>query len=832
MADPDQNPSSQSSQPHPSGSSPANRAADSNADKRTMILGGDTQPNGEGPAPQNPQDWVGRTLGKYQIRSVLGVGGMGVVLRAIDPMLERQVAIKVLPPEFSEDENAMRRFLAEAKSAGQLNSPHAVTVYEVGQAGPVWYLVMELVMGGSLEDRIQREGPIPVAEATRMMIEACKGLSAAHHAGLIHRDIKPANLLLNDDGDVKVSDFGLAKRARTQTYQATQAGQIVGTPYYMSPEQCESRTVDARSDIYSLAATYYSLLTGQSPYEDRDSVMQVMFAHCNAAPPDPREIRAQTPEACSLIIERGMSKNPDERYQSMEELRSDLEAVLAALSGAGIRLPSRSGTYSRVTPAASSSPSVAAASHPDLHQSSSVMASPSRKSPLPILLGSVAILAVLAGIATLVQMNRGGSTGGEGGGIPLAVVDGSGSEPESTPPVVPVPPSGEPIRIGIVHSLTGTMEHSEAPVVDAILLAIDEINQSGGVMGRPVEPVVADGRSNPEVFAREVRRLIDEENVCTVFGCWTSASRKSVVPIVEERNHLLVYPVQYEGIEESPNVIYTGAAPNQQIVPAVKWAFAFENKRKFFLVGSDYVFPRVAHEIIKDELKVLGGELVGEAFLPLGSQDMSSVIEQIQEAKPDVILNTINGDSNHAFFAALRNAGITPEEIPTISFSIGEQEIQHLDPALLAGDYAAWNYFQTINSEANREFVKDFRGKYGPQRVVSDPMEAAYFGVKMWAQAVNEVQDLSPALIRRGMLNQRFRAPSDEVRIDPATQHTFKTPRIGRIQSDGSFQIVWTAANPEAPRPYPASRTTADWRALLHDLYTSWNNSWSAPAAK
>jgi urea transport system substrate-binding protein len=386
--------------------------------------------------------------------------------------------------------------------------------------------------------------------------------------------------------------------------------------------------------------------------------------------------------------------------------------------------------------------------------------------------------------------------------------------------------------VGILHSLTGTMAHSESPVVDAALLAIDQVNEAGGVLGRPVEAIVADGRSDSDVFAREARRLIEQDEVCTVFGCWTSASRKTVVPIFEELDHLLVYPVQYEGIEESPNVIYTGAAPNQQIIPAVKWAYAFDNRRRFFLVGSDYVFPRVAHEIIKDQLQELGAELAGEAYLPLGSSDVQAVVDEIVAAQPDVILNAINGDSNIAFFSALREAGITPEQVPTISFSIEEEELRQLDAAMMAGDYAAWNYFQSVESPENKQFVSAFHDKYGPQRVVTDPMEAAYFGVKLWAQAVNEAQSIERSEVRRAMRNQRMRAPEGDVRIDSATQHTFKTPRIGRVQEDGQFEIVWTAAKPEPPAPYPPTRTSEQWRGLLHDLYTGWGNQWAAPSSQ
>jgi urea transport system substrate-binding protein len=408
--------------------------------------------------------------------------------------------------------------------------------------------------------------------------------------------------------------------------------------------------------------------------------------------------------------------------------------------------------------------------------------------------------------------------------LPIAG-DASGTAPSAAIPA----PSGPPIRVGILHSLTGTLADSESPVVDSALLAISELNAAGGLLGRPIEAVVRDGNSDAAVFAGEARKLIEDEHVVTIFGCWSSASRRTVVPIFEEHDHLLMYPVQYEGIESSPNVIYTGAAPNQQIVPAVKWAFAFGDKRRFFLVGSDYVFPRTAGAIIKDTLRELGAEVVGETYVPLGSDQFRETIDQIVATKPDVILNTINGDSNIPFFRDLRHAGITPSAIPTISFSIGEEELRHLNPAHMAGDFAAWNYFQSIDTPENRSFVEQLRAKYGPQRVVTDPMEATYFGVKLWGAAVAEAGSDAPADIRRALRNRRMQAPEGEVRIDPSTQHTFKTPRIGRILPDGQFEVVWTATKPEAPLPYPRTRTAEQWQAFLHDLYAGWNGHWSAP---
>ncbi len=233
--------------------------------------------------------WLGRRMGRYEIRGVLGIGGMGVVYRGYDELIDREVAIKMLPEEVSENSVNLQRFLSEAKAAGKLSHPNTVAIYEVGQEGNHYYLVMEFVTGGSVADQMERVGALSVYDATRVTADACRGLAAANAVGMVHRDIKPANLLYAHDGNVKIADFGLAKQSLdTSSRQVTQAGKIVGTPYFMSPEQCESKPIDQRSDIYSLGATYYCMLTGISPYDDKGSVVQVMYAHCNGAIPDPR----------------------------------------------------------------------------------------------------------------------------------------------------------------------------------------------------------------------------------------------------------------------------------------------------------------------------------------------------------------------------------------------------------------------------------------------------------------------------------------------------------------------------------------------------------------
>lgn len=388
--------------------------------------------------------------------------------------------------------------------------------------------------------------------------------------------------------------------------------------------------------------------------------------------------------------------------------------------------------------------------------------------------------------------------------------------------------AAQPIRVGILHALSGTMAISESAVADATLMAIAEINQAGGLLGRQIEPVMVDSQSDWAYSAEQARRLIEEEGVDVIFGCWTSACRRTVKPVFEALDHLLVYPVQYEGLEQSPNILYTGAAPNQQITPAVKWAVENVGSR-FYLVGSDYVFPRAANAIIRDQVNSLRGQIVGEDYLLLGSTDVDAIVERISQAQPDVILNTINGDSNIAFFAALRAAGIAPGDIPTLSFSIAESELPALNIENVVGDYVAWNYFQSLESEANRRFVADFKARYGADRMISNPIEAAYFGVYLWAQAVRDASTPIVSTVRLALRDQSLRAPSGIVSVDPQTNHIWKPVHIGQIRADGQFDIVWTSTNPIRPVPYPLYRTETEWALFLDDLYRSWGQSWANP---
>lgn len=371
------------------------------------------------------------------------------------------------------------------------------------------------------------------------------------------------------------------------------------------------------------------------------------------------------------------------------------------------------------------------------------------------------------------------------------------------------------------------MAISERSVADATLMAIEELNARGGVLGRKLEPVLVDGASQSDQFARLTEQLISHDNVKVIFGCWTSASRRTVVPVLEKHNHLMFYPVQYEGLEQSSSVVYTGAAPNQQLIPAINWCFDKLKARRFFLVGSDYVYPRTANAIARLQITARGGTVVGENYLLLGSQATGPVARQAVAARPDVILNTINGDTNLAFFRELRAAGVTPARTPTVSFSLAEDELRHMDSRLMAGDYAAWNYFQSLESPRNRDFVARFQRRYGSDRVTDDPIEAAYVGVYLWAQAATEAGSPEVADVRGAIGGQSYPAPGGPVSVDPATQHTWKRVRIGQIEADGQFKLVWSSQNLVQPEPFPFYRSPSEWAVFLQRLQDGWGGAWA-----
>lgn len=375
--------------------------------------------------------------------------------------------------------------------------------------------------------------------------------------------------------------------------------------------------------------------------------------------------------------------------------------------------------------------------------------------------------------------------------------------------------SDKTIKVGILHSQTGTMAISEKSLIDAEQLALDEINAKGGVLGKKVEAVVTDPQSKfTDVFPEKAKQLLLKDKVVAVFGCWTSVSRKNVLPVFEENNGLLFYPVQYEGNECSKNVVYSGAAPNQQILPAVKWLLE-KGYKKFYLLGSDYVFPRTANLIIVKYLEEKGLKPVAEKYTKLGHQDYANIVQDIVAAEPDVIFSTINGDSNTNFYKELAAQGIkapadaskpsgNKKEIPVIAVSVGEDELRTLEPSQVKGHLAAWNYFESIDTPNNKAFVKKFKDKYGADRVTDDPIAAAYAQVHIWALAVEKAKSTDVDKVREALhTGIEFDAPEGKIKVDPKTQHLYKYFRLGQIREDKQFNIVFETPTWIEPEPYP-----------------------------
>ena len=358
------------------------------------------------------------------------------------------------------------------------------------------------------------------------------------------------------------------------------------------------------------------------------------------------------------------------------------------------------------------------------------------------------------------------------------------------------------VNVGVLHSLSGTMAISERAVAQATMLAIDEINRQGGVLGRTLVPILEDGQSEEAIFRQKAAELIEEENVVTVFGGWTSASRQAMLPVFERTNNLLWYPVQFEGNECSPNIIYAGAQPNQQALPALEWAFE-QGHQRFFLLGSDYVYPRTTNRILNAHIAERGGEVLGEEYFPLGHRDFNAVIDTLNAFEEDyLIFNTLNGDSNVAFFEQLYYTSFSRDTFLIMSFSIAEPEIQFIGANLLANKYAAWNYFQSLDIPANAAFVENYRAEYGGHTVISDPMVHGYVNVYLWKAAVEIAGTFDVDAVRRASYGLTLNdTPMGTVTIE-SNQSIRQMVYVGQIGSDGQFDIVWDSGEAVRPEPY------------------------------
>ncbi|MEX8497656.1 urea ABC transporter substrate-binding protein [Leptothrix ochracea] len=379
--------------------------------------------------------------------------------------------------------------------------------------------------------------------------------------------------------------------------------------------------------------------------------------------------------------------------------------------------------------------------------------------------------------------------------------------------------AADTIKVGVLHSLSGTMAISETVLKDVALMAIEEINAKGGLLGKKLEPVVVDPASNWPLFAEKAKQLIDQDKVAVTFGCWTSVSRKSVLPVFEEKNALLFYPVQYEGEELSKNVFYTGAAPNQQAIPAVEYLMSKDggSAKRFVLLGTDYVYPRTTNKILRAFLKSKGvkDEDILEEYTPFGHADYQGIIAKIKkfaaEGKKTAVVSTINGDSNVPFYKELGNQGLKATDVPVVAFSVGEEELRGVDAKPLVGHLAAWNYFMSIKNPANAAFIKQWSDYAKAKKIpghadkplTNDPMEATYIGIHMWAQAVTKAKSTDTDKVIAAMAGQTFKAPGGFTStMDAKNHHLHKPVFIGEVKADGQFSVVWKTPGPIKAQPW------------------------------
>jgi urea transport system substrate-binding protein len=358
--------------------------------------------------------------------------------------------------------------------------------------------------------------------------------------------------------------------------------------------------------------------------------------------------------------------------------------------------------------------------------------------------------------------------------------------------------AADTIKVGVLHSLSGTMAISETTLKDTVLMMIEEQNKKGGLLGKQLEPVVVDPASNWPLFAEKTRELLSQEEVDVIFGCWTSVSRKSVLPVIEELNGLMFYPVQYEGEESSKNVFYTGAAPNQQAIPAVDYLLEEVGAKRFVLAGTDYVYPRTTNKILVSYLKSKGiaDEDIMVNYTPFGHSDWQTIVSDVKKfgskGKKTAVVSTVNGDANVPFYKELANQGISSEDIPVVAFSVGEEELSGFDTKPLVGHLAAWNYFMSADSEENEKFITKWHAYTKDEnRVTNDPMEATYIGFEMWAQAVEKAGSEDVDKVRSAMYGIKVANLAGGTAVMNTNHHLSKPVLIGEIQEDGQFDIVW-----------------------------------------
>ncbi len=776
----------------------------------------------ESPRSQEEIGWFQH----YRVLRKLGEGGMGIVFLAEDSHLKRPVALKVMHPRMAENAVGRQRFLREAQAMAAIHHEHVVVVYQVGLAKKedarqdLPFLAMQYLEGETLQERLARDKRLPPVEVARIGREIAEGLAAAHAKGLIHRDIKLSNIwLAAPRGSVKILDFGLARLIDNHA-PISHSGQIIGTPHFMSPEQARGDPIDPRADLFSLGCVLYSMGSGSLPF-DGSGPMAILTRLAVDEPVPLQERVPDMPADLARLAHGLMAKRPQDRPASAAVVAQALAQIEKPCERMGMPTPAES-TLDQPQSRLEGDETLADSRTRELSKPDPA---PSASPPIPpagkrhgierryFLAGTGAAIAAGAGWYLLHSLRQQKQANG----------------PVSPSNELPFP-RGEPILVGVLCSLSGTWRDRDTPVMQMTQTAIDETNEKGGLLGRPVQAIVRDGASNERTFAHEAERLVTEDGVKVLVGGGTSACRKAVKEIVERHRRLLIYPARHEGLESSGHIIYAGATPNQFVLPAIDVTLARNPGAKLFIVGLDNLFSHALHAIVRLSILTKKTEIVGEEYLPSSDGKPKEIVDKIKAAAPTIILNTIQGQRNHAFFVALRAGGVLAHKTPTLSFDLDEQILHALPPRLVAGDFVAASYFATVPGARNQHFLDRYQARWGDAYPVTDSMQAVYLGLRLWAQAVEKAPDLDADAVRAAMHDQRIDAPEgDEVRIDPDHLHAWRYFRLGQIMLDGAIRILRTSDKPLPPKPFPASRSQEEWEQFLTEKHQQWGNHWSPP---
>jgi urea transport system substrate-binding protein len=715
------------------------------------------------------------SLPGYKILGELGRGGMGVVYQAWQLGLERLVALKVILAGKHAAPSELDRFFAEARLIARLRHPNIVQIFDLGDHEGRPYYAMEFLEAGSL-DQVLHQHRLSPRRAAELIETLARAVHYAHQQGIIHRDLKPGNILLTAirvpaEGEVELGTPKIGDFGLAR--QLGRIDRVTRPGTVLGTPAYMAPEQAARTDRQVGPAT------------DIYGLGVLLYQVLTGAPPFQADTDWETLQAV-------VHQPP----QPPSQIRADCPPALEEICLRCLQ-KSPSDRY----------PSAEALAV-DLHhfKAGEPISPPPRLPPRRI--------SRRTWLAT-------------SGAAALSLTAGAyfffGRQ---------LFPKGPPIRIGLLHAGPGPLVISGDAILDSERLAVSELNDSGGLLGREIEAVMLEDPDRQLLVTEQAERLIVDEKVSVLIGGSTSATHKLVKEVVEKHDNLLLYPMEFEGLEESDNIVYLGAIPNQLMFPAIKtWLLEQQTRGRFFVVASDSLLPRACAEIIRGFIPTLAGaEIVGAEFLPKGSPTVSRIVKEIRDAKPQALLNLIHGDDSVTLMKEMRAADLTPERLPTVSFFFTEQEMRSLKRAEMTGDYLVSSYFECLPGEENAGYLKLLQDQYGPQRLAFDDTETGYSAVHLWAHAVRAARSDDPREVRRVIGQQNYSGPGGPIMIDSATGYAHKNCRVGRIKADGSIEIEWSSESPIAPVPFPGPRGKQDWKDWLHALYQKWGNQWTNPA--